>query len=88
MNAVRKIWQIWQFGTLLFVGARIGGDLCLHVTGPALLAHMCIYIVQHNSDVNIASGKALCVYLKSSFALRPQAWRETASLSFCKINKT
>lgn len=55
------------------MGARTGVNLCLHVRGPALLACMCIYIVLHNSDVNIAGGKVLCVFLRSSSAVTPEA---------------
>lgn len=55
------------------MGARIGGNLCLHWRGPALLARMCIYIALHNSDVNIAGGKALCVHLKSPSAVTSEA---------------
>lgn len=55
------------------MGARIGGNLCLRVRRLALLAHICIFIALHNSDVIIAGGKALCVYLKSSSAPTPEA---------------
>lgn len=55
------------------MGARIGENVCLHVRGPALLARTCIYIVLHNSDVNIAGGKARCGFPKCSSAVTPEA---------------